>query len=510
MEESTKDTLVFFVVRACSCFFYVLPSILPYLISFFRETDPSFSRVTVLPVFLIGSIGYFFAQSIISSYSSVLGIKGLVVMSFCASFVFFQMMFWFSSLIWFYAITFLVGVAQSLTSACTFLFFQAKYKENAKAFFGKCVGGDVFGIFFWVQVSNLVINPRNLKASSIGVDGQGELVFPKEVYFMLPRFIFLYSFCNLCLVSLLITFVKNPKPYEFSLFEIEDEEILDETENTKTEIKMTEFAAATPDFNIFRKSFDFVQHSKKSNSNLKKTKPEAIELQAIRSNSEPAEPVDEKQQKSPSFPPVPTETGRPQQIDFESAKKAMSDPKFKLFFIVCVLMYTYVSFYTSLFKVMGLAKLNNDNLLSCIFALGALLAYMAEYFSDSFFKILGLRIGSCLSFYLCLAISFLYYCFDDGWPYMFNWLHVAFHASGGILYLTMFSVLFHMYEKEKAFFLSKFLEIGFVFANVVSIFVNTFFVDGENYRSAHIAMMLVTFGGCEIFRRNVDRFEIVN
>lgn len=168
MKQTTIEVFVFFLLRFFGCYHYIFPSLLPYFVSYFRERNPSVSQASLYPVLTFEMAGCFFSHFLMKRLTARVGIRRTVLISAGSFALISQFLFLsgFSSVFFLSAAHFLVGFVLNLGNICVFFFFQAKYGDSARLFFGKCLGGDLIGMFFWLQVAAWVINPHNVKDRS--------------------------------------------------------------------------------------------------------------------------------------------------------------------------------------------------------------------------------------------------------------------------------------------------------------------------------------------------------
>lgn len=509
MKESTIEVIVFFIVRFYACYIYFMPTLMPFIISYYREWNPLVCRATLFPMYSFIMIGFFVSHFVLAKLSPMIGIKGIILLS-AISYVFISYgMFLSSSLIFIWFMNFLLGISLNLGNAGSLYFFQGKYDQEAKIFFGKCMGGDLVGMFFWIQFSSIYINPANVKAQYIDVNGHDEQIFPKEVYLKVPGFMLAVSVGYLISMLILLRFIKNPDKYRFTLFEDNKIDEIDVRRSRMlsfdTDIHLENFDETV---NI-KRSYNFVEHNQNNKGSEEPLVGDCnFELKSLPSNQKKENLEKEVQ---PSVKNTKTRGYETEKEIFEreerEAREESIKPKFVYFAVISILQTTIVGFYISSFKVMGLTKLNNDSLLNRIYSCGGILNFVMRIYSGDYFNYFGFQksLIYCCSSSLVICIGFL--LTDSGMPYIFNWLHVFFRAMSGLFYLNLYNSIFFMYPKHISLFLVRYIEVIYCCSNFLSVFVNMFFVYGSNYFWVHIVCISINIAAIEIFRRNIFLFE---
>lgn len=510
MKESTVEVIIFFTVRFFCCYIYFLPTLLPFIISYYREFNPLVSRATLFPMIFFIMIGYYASHFILAKLSPVIGIKGIILLSASTLVVVNYVIFLSSSLIYIWIMNFLMGISLNLGNTGALYYFQGKYDHEAKILFGKSMGGDLVGMFFWIQLSSLYINPSNVKAQYIDINGQNEQLFPKEVYSKIPSFMLILALGYLISMIVLMRYITNPDKYRFTLFEEKKANEIDDRRDRLLSFDVDIHLENFDDVSRTRRSYDFVEHQQNSKS---VEEPLMINYQ-FELKSLPCKALKDNFDRAlkPSMTNIESKGYETEKEMFEREEKEAREesikPKFIYFSLSSVLLTTVIGFYISSFKVMGLTKLNNDSLLNIIYSCGGGLNFLLRIYSGEYFNYFGFYKSHfyCCLCSLALCISFL--LTDSEMPYLFNWLHVLFRAMSGLFYLNLYNSIFFMYPKHISLFLLRYIEVIYCVSNFLSVFVNMFFVYGSNYYWVHLVCISLSIGSIEIFRRNTYLFEI--
>lgn len=175
-------------------------------------------------------------------------------------------------------------------------------------------------------------------------------------------------------------------------------------------------------------------------------------------------------------------------------------PKFIFYFLSNILIMLYYMFYIPNFKVIGLSMINNDILISNIFALGSVSNFFARYFSGDFFQYFGLKRSFELCVYASLFNVAVMVLTDPSHPYIFNWIHILLRGLSGLIFLTMLNGLFVLYKKETALYLLRSMDMAFLFATLFGVIINYVLVFGTNYRYIHLLFLVTTASALGLFR----------
>ena len=467
MKQTTIEVFVFFLLRFCSCYAYLFPSLLPYYVSYFRVYNPYISQTSLYPVLTFEMAGCFFSHFIIKQLTTQFGVKRTVLISAGSFVIISQFLFLsgFSSVFFLWAIHFVSGFVLNLGNICVFFFFQAKYGDSARLYFGKCLGGDLIGTFFWLQVATRVINPHNLKATD-PTPASPDQLFPLSVYSRLPFFLTIFSLIYFFGMLAALQLVEDPP--RLSSSDSGEQKAGGEGENYLEAALLAQEIELQP-----------------IKSTLNETK--------VISTPEPLNP------QSAAIDPKPSCFSKPG--EYESRQ-----PRFLVFVTSCILLVTFNAYYMAAFKVMGLTKLNNDNLLSLIFSLGGLVNMGLRLFSGEFFDLLGFKKAHLACCFACLLICVGYLATDSSMPRLFNWIHLPFRGILGLIFLNIYNSIFALYEKEAALHLVRYVDLVYFIGYAMAIPANTFLVFGTNYFWVHLTMTGFVLAAIELFRRNLHLY----
>lgn len=195
--------MIFSTIRFFFTLYYIFPVTFPYQVSYYRQTNLNVTKQMALPIILICFSGNFCSHIIIEKCMPYLGLKTLACACSLSYVVLVELLFFDSSRLFILAVNFCIAMSGNVVGLLAIHFFQGKYHENGSVYFGKCMSGDLVGMFFWIKMANWLVNPRNIPAEYQTINGSTEQIFPAEVFMKLPGFLRLYTWSTFlfCVVA---------------------------------------------------------------------------------------------------------------------------------------------------------------------------------------------------------------------------------------------------------------------------------------------------------------------
>ena len=467
--ELFKEIVCFIIILATDGVFYTCTIFYPYLATYYKQYDETISMRDVFTGFgtcLIGKlIGNFFLPYVII----FLGCKKTLQLGAILYFINFYIFAEYPSRLTLYFNPIFQGIIFQF-KILPINFFMSKKYENGIMYSDHIYSGFSISAFIWSLCLAFIINPQNKEMDKVTyINGYEEKYFNKTISDRMEIFLLFNGIISLFFIMICTYLIKDP----INLF---------------------------PSYKYYLKRFfgNLTEEEKNDyNSSLVKLKEEisnsSIDLNKslLKDNLNLLENKNEKNQNMNIFR--------------EKANKEMKNPKFILLILIFLLKSASCSYFYNYSKYISYSIVNNDRLISVLFAFVSIPDIAARYILTFIWNKHGfyrtMIISTCLSIFLDLIFLFIGY--RNSYVFIFLIFAQVFNFALGYLLGNM--TLFSLYKPEIALFLSKAFESYMLFRKYYTISLNYFFVYGNNYFYIFFIMLIGEFIALYLFIINFKK-----
>ena len=467
--ELFKEIICFIIILATDGIYYPCAIFYPYLATFYKQYDETIGMRDVFTAFGGYHIGRFIGNLILPYLIYFLGCKKTIQIGgilYCINCYFFAQ---FPSKITLNFCAIFNGFIFQL-KVLPINFFMSKKYENGIMYSDHIYSGFSISAFIWSLCLTFIVNPKNKEMDKITyINGYEEKYFDKTISDRMGTYLLLNGTISLIVIIICTQFIKGPsnfppsylyyyKKFFGNLTEEEEEENSNSLEN------------------ILKKPI-IDPHSSVSINSIKSLQKENSLLE--------------------------TETNNEKKENLESFRNEsiieMKKLKFILLIFIFVLKSVSCSYFYGYSKYISYGIVNNDRLISFLFAFVSIPDIAARYVLTYIWKKKGFynTIIICICFSIFLNLTFLFIGYKNATVFIFLIFAQVFNFA--LVYLTGNLTLFSLYKPEVALFLTKIFDSYMFFYRYYSIFLNAFFVYGDNYFYIFFIMLIGEFIALYLF-----------
>ena len=453
-----KDILITATIFITDIIFMPLGIFLPFFYSYLKQSDLSitFSFIYTLTIYMF--IGNIFSSFIMPKFFFILGIKKTFMFGGLCSFCLYILGI-FTNKYLFYLFSIFCGICVNLKSLPTNYLLSVKY-ENGVDYLAYSYAGQSFGVLLWAYLMNRIVNPENESMSiSTHVNGFTEFYYSESVNKNFVVFLLVNSFISLFVIIGVSCFIEEPKNKNGNLI-------------LWLKVMIFRDKKSVDCLKLKKKNFDSDFKNLANQSNISQP------IIVIKSKS-----MIEKKLQSFEKTLELLETSQKSTTSLEQEIKAtIYSKKFLGFIILTFLKNTSSAVFINCTKIIGNEILNNDKLLSYIFAMTCLADIFGRFLVTYTWNKFGFYKTYILNF--CFTIFgnllFVFWTYSSQTGFIVNLFLIS--LCWAFNYLLGHCTIFGLYSPDKAVGLVKAFDFYFVFYAVYGAQMVRIFISCGNYR----------------------------
>ena len=444
-----------FVVWLGVAFFNVLQilySILyPYLASYLKLTDSSYTMKTLFNYFFFVYVGDTMASSFVNLYLYFLSFNKVIVLNLFII-IFHNFAFGYcTNPVILILVLILIGSTAKINLILFTLFFKEHHPKNAEWYIVKGYGMQFIGVSFHAFLFSFIINPDNKGRDwAVEEDGRTNYYYSSDVSSNIPKALIINTIAHVIITSILVMVIPQSNTYKGKSLNELSEKKLDslsaEINSQKDEL----------DKSLSESRFsDFPQISFKN---------EEVELQE---RIIPAKANDVRIK-------IPEE-------EF-SYKKELLSMKFITLFFISMVKISNAVFIIDNFKLQGLALTNDDRLLNITYIISGFLCFFSRSLANVIWDKFGIRNSHILIFTLTIISNIMFIRFVEHSLTVYIIMIFFCRPFGQFKLMVSMLVLYLMYEPKRALKLSMVYDLHIIIALFFVVVLNQYLTFGETYK----------------------------
>ena len=452
MRKETKELILIFLINATNNICNLWGPTFPYIASYANHHNAAVTMNYLFGCMLFLFLGNSLGNFILPTCYELFGLRYSFLLG---AVIYFLNCMWFCSIPTrlFIGLNSIVGgITYQFIVMTTNLFFFEKYPQKAKTFVAISMSGTMVGNFIWSPLLSYIVNPTNEPTSVIKQSGDDY-----EEYFdiSIAQKINLYLLLN-GLFALVVTFIawlwlEDPERYYGKLIS-SLKGVNSENDDSISHMSRKDIEKSFTDslYNSYTRKSRVTVNQEDSLKLLSDLDNNTVQTKSFHENLE------------------------------DKCRKELKSPKFFYIYAICFFRMTALSYYIDNFKVIGLYKVKDDNLINKTWGIAAMAGFLAN-FSSSF---IWQKFEMINSYYLLLTLSLVllttFQAFGDNRVY-FVCFGLLLRYNININRVFNYYTVFEIYNPEVAVQISKWFETVNTFGFVVVILLNDLLVAGKNF-----------------------------
>ena len=361
------------------------------------------------------------------------------------------------SLITFYLIAFILGLAESLLVGTMNFVTVVLYPDNKSLAMGFCLSGISVAILIYSSIMTMMVNPENLKIDDSGI-------FPVSVSDNVPGFLFTFSILTFILGMVGLILIGN--------FNAHHEE---EIESELTKYSLMKFSVVSG-YALNEEKIEEVEEDKHSRSRIKSAEIE-MEAPMLQLDNQDAETSNVLYMN-----------------EMEFVKTYVFTYRFALFFIAALVRNSYYIYSQNNFKIITMLNINDDHFVSYIASITFIFNFAFRIAGGYFMDKVGISFTNQITFLSYYIISFIYILFPTS-RFLFVIAISLIRISSGVNEILINGSCYSIYGKETAVRILKYYMLMFILSPLLCDIVESLFLRKDGYGNVLFALTIIVLGG---------------
>ena len=461
------------MLSAANVVFLIYSVFYPYLASYLKLTDPSFTMKTLFSYFLLAYVGFGFASQFTNAYLYLFGFKNAIMINGFVNILHNFGFAYLKSRAGIAICTILMGSTSEVTLILCTLFFKEHYPKDAEIHYTKCSGGKMFGTAFWTIALAYLVNPNN-KGLEWEVEENGIVnrYYSQEISQNIVSALFYNSIYVAIIYVAVLFYIPKSNIYKGL-------EIMRLRKNSCTE--------HLDEFNDSRELMISAMNENRASETNNSKNPFRLKNEGV--IGEDWEQMEENLLTKEAD-------------DFSYSKEIVSQ-KFLILFMLSIIRLSENNFIIDNYKLQGAALTDNDHLLNQVFAFAGFLSFFSRTYSGLLWEKLGSRKVHTIILIITVLIDLTYIFLVEHSFYVYALSVCIVRPLNQFNLLLSVLVLYSNYKPKIALRLSMVFDLTYILPIIMVVLLNQYLVIGTHYRPVYMFYLAIDSFGLFIVRKYI-------
>ena len=472
MKELHKDIIILLLILTSSGILNVSSLLYPYWSSYYHKYNPKINMKFIYTSFLLNFFGRVLGNIILPKILKIFGCKKTLRIGsllFLINCFFFQY-----AVVWVFLLNVVFFGVILQFKVLSISYYMSKKYENGIQYLHHIYTGWSLAAVLWSFLIIYIINPEN-KERTVFVDfgGYKENLFDFEVAKNFRIYLWVAGFTHLFVTNGLCWFLRDVGEF--------DEESL------SVVMERGNYSFDNEEMENFRQSFNKDKKDFENNNIINTSKQKLIEK--------------EHQKKNKKIHITNTQKISSEIQNKLKANKIIKSQKFILLIVITILKTGSCLYFKAYFKFISYSIINNDNLVSIVYALVTIPDISGRYLLSYLWKKYSFYNTFIITFIISIIHDLLFIFIGYKNSYVFLFMIMTQIMNWAMLSLMINMTLFSLYKADVAILVSKVYELNSFLTRLYVTFFNYFFVLGEEYRPIFTIFLIGEIVGLVVFVR---------